>query len=254
MLTRSKSFERTDLLAALTDQTVRTAGWTVRPPNYAHVTYTDFARLQAPANPTGEYQMALRLRRTSSSTSQPGMFVVGLPHARSQFLLVLDQPLPGQGFASYLTLSNVKRPEDNPTFQLQAGLTQRLTTGREWSLTCSVAPNQIRVLLDGQPLIDYQGDMNRLTMPKEWSVPDGRSLFLGARPGKLFDLRLGDCSAARRPGERAAAGNCGPHVSAADRQSQLQCPAAVFAEAEGEAEAELARAISTAWRPSGPPH
>ncbi|HZN34853.1 MAG TPA: hypothetical protein VFB80_13585, partial [Pirellulaceae bacterium] len=184
MLARSKTFERVDLLAALNDQTIRTSGWTVNP-GYAHVSSADFARLQAPTSPTGEYQVGLRLRRTSSSSSQNGMFVIGLPHARSQFLLVLDFPIPGQGYASFLTLSNAKRPEDNPTFQLQAGQTHRLTTSREYFVACTVAPNQIQVLLDGESLINYQGDMNRLTMPREWSVPDARSLFLGSHQGSF---------------------------------------------------------------------
>jgi hypothetical protein len=190
MLTRLKAFEPTDLLAAMSPQTVRTQGW------YFSTSYlrvddsAQWARLQSPVNPTGEYQTALRIRRysSSSSSSQPklGVFVVGLPSLRSQFLVVLDYPIAGKGFASFLTLSGYKKLEDNPTFKLTENVTPRLESGKEMVLVCGVKLGEIVVTLGGEKLIEYRGDMGKLTMTPEWAVPNTRSMFLGAHQGEFY--------------------------------------------------------------------
>jgi hypothetical protein len=186
LLTRAKTFERSDLLTAMTQETIRTQGWTISR-GYIHVVSSaEYARIQSPVNPAGEYQTVLRVRRMSSSSqSRAGIFVVGLPHPRSQFLVVLDHPIPGRGMASFLTLGGLKRPEDNPTLKVQSGPTQLLQLGREQTLHCSVSMNEIKVTLDGQPLMEYRGDMSKLSVPREWAVPDARSLFLGSHQGSF---------------------------------------------------------------------
>ena len=115
----------------------------------------------------------IRVRRTSSSQSRAGIFVVGLPHPRSQFLLVLDHPIvgpSGNGMASFLTLGGLKRPEDNPTLKMQ-GPAQLLQYGREHLLHCTVAVNEIRVTLDAQTLIEYRGEKAVFPSTAGSSVP-----------------------------------------------------------------------------------
>jgi hypothetical protein len=193
MLTRLKPFEPTDLIAAITPQTARTQGWDT---NNDFVRVNDGAaraRLQSPINPTGEYQMALKIRReqsfSSSSNPKLGVFVVGLPSLRSQFLVVLDYPYGGKGFASFLTISGYKRLEDNPTFKLTENLTPRISTNPpngSHVLVCAVKLGEVNVLLDGEKLMEYKGDLGKLSIMPEWAVPDARSMFLGSHQGGFF--------------------------------------------------------------------
>jgi hypothetical protein len=185
LLTRQKAFEPTNLLSVITPQTVRTAGWNIYPDMLRVDNDSTWARLQSPVNPTGEYQMALRVRRyTTTPTS--GMFVIGLPHPRSQFLMVIDYPVAGRRFASFVTLSSYKRFEDNPTLQVTENALPRLGMAQQHIVICAVKHNEVVVLLDGQKLAQYRGDMSKLTMPKEWAVPDPRSMFLGAHQGGFY--------------------------------------------------------------------
>jgi hypothetical protein len=193
MLTRLKAFEPTDLIAAITPQTIKTQGWTTTNDYVQVYDSASRARLQSPVNPTGEYQMALKIRReqsfSSSSTPKLGVFVVGLPSLRSQFLVVLDYPYGGKGFASFLTLSGYKRLEDNPTFKLTENLAPRISTspaGGSHVLVCAVKLGEVIVMLDGEKLMEYKGDLAKLSMMPEWAVPDTRSLFLGSHQGGFF--------------------------------------------------------------------
>jgi hypothetical protein len=192
LLTRLQAFEATDLMEKMNEQTVRTQGWSIYSSSLRVDDNAQWARLQSPVNPTGEYQTALRLTRygsSSSSSSQPpkaGVFVVGLPSLRSQFLVVLDYPIPGKGYASFLTLSGYKKLEDNPTFKISENLSQCLADGREKVLVCGVKLQEVVVTLDGEKLIEYRGDMGKLTMTPEWAVPNTRSMFLGAHQGDFY--------------------------------------------------------------------
>jgi hypothetical protein len=190
LLTRLKAFEATDLMTAMSPQTVRTQGWSVYTSSLRVDDSAAYARLQSPVNPTGEYQTGLRIRRytSSSSSSQPkaGVFVVGLPSLKSQFLVVLDYPIAGKGFASFLTLGGYKKLEDNPTFKITDDLKPRLVSDKDMVLVCGVKLQEIVVTLDGEKLIEYRGDMNKLTMTPEWAVPNTRSMFLGAHQGTFY--------------------------------------------------------------------
>jgi hypothetical protein len=184
MLTRVKSLEPTNILAGDLSGAWRTPGWTVRPGLLQLDKDAAFARLQSPVTPTGEYQVALVVRRYQVSPGV-GMFVIGLPHLGSQFLAVIDYPLPNQRYASFLNISGVRRVEDNPTFKVTDTPSPRLRI-EQHTIVCAVKLDEIDVLYDGQPLIEYRGDLTRLSLTKEWTVPDGRALFIGANQGGFY--------------------------------------------------------------------
>jgi hypothetical protein len=141
--------------------------------------------LQSPIYPTGEYQVALRVRRYTT-TPNAGMFVIGLPHTRSQFAVVIDYPVAGKGFASFITLGGLKKPDDNPTLKMTENLVPRIGLDQQHIIVCAVKRDEIAVQLDGQPLIQYRGDMSKLTLTNEWAVPDARCMFLGAHQGGFY--------------------------------------------------------------------
>jgi hypothetical protein len=142
--------------------------------------------LQSPLDPTGEYQVQINVTRFASSANPAGgPLVIGLPSLRSQFLIVLDQPIPGKGYASYVALEGYKRMEDNPTFTLTNDMTPRLAPNQTRFLGCVVKSHQIAVSINGDMLLDYRGDMTRLTMPSEWAFGGPRSMFVGAHLGEF---------------------------------------------------------------------
>ena len=88
-----------------------------------------------------------------------------------------------------LTLSGYKRLEDNPTFKLTESLAPRISTSPpngSHVLVCAVKLGEVVVMLDGEKLMEYKGDLDKLSMLPEWTVPDTRSLFLGSHQGGFF--------------------------------------------------------------------
>jgi len=182
LLTGTKRLSPTDVLTAVTPDTYRTPGWTARTSYLKVDNNAAFARLQAPVNPTGEYQVALKvLRYTNSPASGP--LAIGLPHWQAQFMAVIDLPMADKRYASYLSLSGQRRTEDNPTFKATEVSSPRIGVGGFHNVSCIVRRRDIVISLDGQPLIEYRGDMSKLYLPKEWAVPDSRAMFLGAHQG-----------------------------------------------------------------------
>ncbi|MDB5346795.1 MAG: hypothetical protein JWP89_5172 [Schlesneria sp.] len=67
-----------------------------------------------------------------------------------------------------------------------------LTPDKPVQFAFTVTKDAIRVDLDGRTMIDWRGDSRRLVMPDEWSLADGRRLYLGAlRHFKFKDIKLG---------------------------------------------------------------
>jgi hypothetical protein len=187
MLTQQKPIERTEISALLTNDTPHTAGWTVTPGFARSDGKATWARLQSPVSPAGEYQTALRITRSRTlNDSTFGPFVIGLPSLRSSLLVVIDYPIAGSSYASFLALSGYKRLEENPTFRLTGDPAPRLKSDRTQLLVCSVKANEILVQLDNDTLIEYRGDMMRLAMPSEWAFGNSRTMFIGSHQGGFY--------------------------------------------------------------------
>ena len=185
MLTRLKAFETAHVISAMTPQTIRTQGWYI----YTDMVRVDndaqWARLQSPIYPTGEYQVALRVRRTPPRPMPACSPSACRTDVRSS-AVVIDYPVAGKGFASFITLSGLKKPDDNPTLKMTENVIPRIGTGEQHIIHCSVKRDEISVLLDGQELIQYKGDMSKLALTKEWAVPDARCMFLGSHQGGFY--------------------------------------------------------------------
>ncbi|MFO1042315.1 MAG: hypothetical protein U0941_11050 [Planctomycetaceae bacterium] len=67
-----------------------------------------------------------------------------------------------------------------------------LKPGIPVQIACTVSRSSIRIDADGKTLIDWRGDVKRLSIPGEWALPDGRQLFLGTNHHlKIRNLKLG---------------------------------------------------------------
>jgi hypothetical protein len=187
LLTGVSALEPTNVLLALSAQTVRSQGWTLDTNQLCVEGPAARARLPSPVQPRGDYQVELAIvrsqRQFGASAAPAGTFVVGLPSGKSQCLVVLDFPVAGRGFASFLTLSGYRKLEDNPTLTLSETVQPRLAEGRASEVVCQMKSDEIAVLIGGEKVIEYRGDMGRLMVPPEWAVPSRRSIFLGAHQG-----------------------------------------------------------------------
>lgn len=67
-----------------------------------------------------------------------------------------------------------------------------LKPGIPVQIACTVTKSSIRIDADGKTMIDWRGDVRRLSLPSEWNLPDGRRLFLGTNFHLKFrNLKLG---------------------------------------------------------------
>lgn len=68
----------------------------------------------------------------------------------------------------------------------------RLKPGVASQIECTVSKDAIRMEIDGKTLIDWNGDIRRLSIPNDWSLPDARRLFIGSTSHvKLRNIKLG---------------------------------------------------------------
>lgn len=127
--------------------------------------YTVSATVELPADSNGEYAVTF-----------------GLIAGNSYFQWASNRGNSG------LDMIDGRRWENNET-SLRGPL---LKPGVPVQIACTVTKSSIRMDADGKTLIDWRGDVRRLSLPSEWTLPDGRRLFLGTNHHLKFrDLKLG---------------------------------------------------------------
>ncbi|GEM_PF-1028913 len=120
--------------------------------------------------------------RASSGQSPPpipgqGAFLIGLAIGRSSAVATLDWLQPaGNSRHVFLANYNGKGPDPaNPTLHTA----QVFQPDRPCSIRCEVRMNTIRVQANGVPVIEFQGDLNGFSLPRELGVSLSRRIFLG---------------------------------------------------------------------------
>lgn len=127
------------------------------------------ARLWLPFAPTGEYDVRIRFTRQSGIHSIALFF----PHGTGQAAFEADAW--GQHLGGIQNIGG-QSIRDNPT--RRANVT--LKNGTEYKMTVEVRQGQIRSLLDDQVIATYKTDGQDLSVPDLWSLPDKKSLGIGA--------------------------------------------------------------------------
>ena len=123
--------------------------------------------LPLPAPPQG--------RKNPPPVAGQGAFMIGLPLGRSSAVAVLDW-LQTTENVQYVFLANYdgKGPDPaNPT--LRRG--QVFRASQPNSAVCQVRPDSITVLTNGVPVIEFRGDLGRLSLPREIGVGSARRIF-----------------------------------------------------------------------------
>jgi hypothetical protein len=134
--------------------------------------------------------MSLRVARVYSSSSSrtsgsgvTGPLMLGLTGPKSQFAAIIDLPL-GNEYISLLSVTGAKGLEDNPTVMRHRSPLVRMSSSGSHSggslVACQVRRNSVDVLVDNQLACRFEGDLSKLSLPKEWAVNNNRALMLGA--------------------------------------------------------------------------
>lgn len=129
----------------------------------------DLQPLPRPTPPRGRGQ------QNPPPVSGQGAFMIGLPLGRSSAVAVLDW-LQTTSNAHYAFLANYdgKGPDPaNPTLRA----VQIFRTARPNTVICQVRLDSITVTANGVPVIEFQGDLGRLSLPREIGVSGPRRLF-----------------------------------------------------------------------------
>ena len=130
-----------------------------------HSADSDEGRLQIPFVPPAEYDLRVVVSRHEGDDE----LIIGLVVGGSQTLVELRTEKAG------LSLVDGEDPDKNGT-EVRIPM---FPDTRPRTIVCSVRKNRVRVTVDGKMLIDWQGLASRLSLDKDWSVPEKRALFLG---------------------------------------------------------------------------
>jgi hypothetical protein len=135
----------------------------------------DYTRLEIPCGPPEEYDLELVIERLGA----PESFVIGLVGAGRQFTTHLDAKLFGSNSkvlsACCSGLRLIDGRADNETVRREPVLKPAGSS----EVRCCVRKTGVSVLVNGMQIIDWKGSLSRLTLPRQWTVPNKGALFLG---------------------------------------------------------------------------
>ncbi len=135
------------------------------------------AILQLPYHLPDEYVLALTVRRLSGNNT----FAIGAPVAGQQVLVALDAHESNVSGLEYL---DGKRINENEA----ARRGNLFVAGQDAKITCVVRKDGISCQFDDKNVIDWHGDLKRLSLPQGFVVPDRQALFI-ATIGSEYEIR-----------------------------------------------------------------
>ena len=128
------------------------------------------ARIQVPYVPPAEYDLTIMLQKQGNDGVG-----IGLSSARTQFAALLDC-WPQSGYRSGLEMLDGAFANANDS--TRSG--RVVANDRNAVVLCSVREGRVRVLADGVTVVDWKGDVSRLSVPPALVVPESRGLFLAS--------------------------------------------------------------------------
>jgi len=180
-----------------------------------------FARVQFPYTPPEAYEVSIVVERVNNprllGLRPQSVFAIGLPHAAGQLLALIDvpasepsapppspKPPPGRGRGRG---EDVLRDFARDLFQIRAsglaspsddGLTlisrnehpRALDSNRENTIVATVRPSGVSISVNGASVISYSGDLKKLSVPRQWAMPDPKRIFIGSHSGIFRVLKI----------------------------------------------------------------
>lgn len=134
-----------------------------------------------PGHPPDEFVVSLRVRRLTGKNT----FAIGLPVGGRQVLVALDAHAGAVGGLEYVDGKTVDANE--------AALRRRfLLPDHEVTIRCTVSNAGITCKCDDATVVDWRGDLARLSLPPDFSGLDEKSLFLATIGSQIAvrDIRI----------------------------------------------------------------
>lgn len=128
-------------------------------------------RLQIPYAPGDEYDLTVVAERTKGTHN----LQLGLASPGRQFMAILDADAKGDVAA--LEMLDGKWFLDNETTTRNRKVIQN---DRPVTVHTTVRKGSVTVAVDGKTVLQFKGDLSRLSMNPTWAVPDKSALFLGS--------------------------------------------------------------------------
>lgn len=126
------------------------------------------SRLSLGISPPAEYDVRIVAKRVGAAEA----FVVGLIAPHGEFVVAIDG---WRGTASGLQMLDQLKGDRNETTWKSPVFVE----GQPTTIVINVRESAVKVIANGTPIIDFRGDLSRLQPDRTWTVPGGKSLFLG---------------------------------------------------------------------------
>lgn len=139
------------------------------------------ARLQIPYQPPEEYDLTVVCERREGGDA----FGVGLANPSFQSVMIFDGYSNVGGAAGFEVLDGRLADANDST---RKGLL--FTNLKASTIVCSVRKTGIKVTVDGRTIVDWKGDLGRLTLRADYAVPNRRSLMLATWSSKYAISKL----------------------------------------------------------------
>jgi hypothetical protein len=160
---RALSEKPVDLLAQIDpDKHAVDGKWEIRGTTL-FTSNAEYGRLTIPFTPPEEYQVELDVRQMLGT----GPIVMGLVMQDRQFAVSV-----GQGYAQLHAI-------DGKAVDGVQGK-EFLKIHQFCKVICTVKPGHVKVTCDGVSALEVDCDVEKLSLPNEWKVPDEKLLFIGA--------------------------------------------------------------------------
>lgn len=126
--------------------------------------------------PPEEYSVTMHARRLAGDQT----FAIGLPlpDGEGQVLLALDA---NRGTVSGLELVDGKRADQNTTTKKA----RVLFPNRDVQIVCVVKKGAIACWCGGTKVVDWRGNMSKLSVPTGWTVPDKEALYFATQKSRV---------------------------------------------------------------------
>jgi hypothetical protein len=135
-----------------------------------------YVRLQIPCAPPAEYDLEATVERKGPSEA----LVLGLVAGGRQFLAHFDGKLYDPKGALVSPICTTLRLLDGQSRNEALFPGPILKEIGSSTIVCSIRSTGVQVRVDGLKVLDFQGDLMRLSVPNQWKIPAPRALFLGA--------------------------------------------------------------------------
>lgn len=167
---KKKPAEKLDLLKLIDPRIDRVQGvWFFEKGGKLRTPREFEARLQVAVAPPRSYSLDMTIERVEGEQC----FGLGVTVGERQTMLEID--------GDKMTVSGIHNLDGLPAKDNESSKQGAfLPLHKRVRLQCSVQPDQIALDIDGEHVIDWHGDAERLSVSPEWPVPHGDWLFLGA--------------------------------------------------------------------------